>query len=1011
MSPCFWLLFFSLLSPAAAANSARESLKERDALRVQAEKLQDDGKLADARAAVQKALAIERKLLGAQHADVAVTLSLLARIAEEQRDCPTARSARQNALTIHNHHGGKSDWRTVDARVALAHLERLAALNPQQAERLVNARKLRAQAEEFLLKSDYARVEPLVRRYSELLRDLFGEEDPDYAMAVNDLGVIAQDTGDRLQAEKCFRRSLEIYRKVIGENHPEYATSLHNLADLYREDGDLHRAEPLFLRALAIHRETRGQSDEGYTQMLESLARVYWAREEFDRARQLLEEARRIFKQVTGEESYALIHNLGGVYRDMGDFAKAEQLLIQTGQSGAPEWPIPGSRAYHLGILYYLRGNDVLAESTLREALHTTLKHLEWTFTTQSERRQLALARHLRQRLDTYISLAVRAGLPAENAYAEILAWKGSVFARQRWLRLEQMQKQTDPETARKFEELEKTISELARLAVAPPDPKDSVSRQRRMEELAHRQDDLESELAQRNSDFSSQRALTRQTPRQIQESLPPGVSLVDFLEFSFMTANPRGRGKPVSEKHLAAVIVSQDRPIRLRDLGPMQPIARAIDGWRAAVLDEARANTAAEPAAAEELRRLLWERLERDLVGSRALLVSPDGDLARFPWGALPGHEPGTYLLEELPTVTVTVPQLLPQLLRGDQHRVAPASESSSLVLVGDVDFGANAAPAMVAAGPSEEIRLAIRGNDRLQFGPLPGSASESQAVRAAFTQAFPGGTVAYLHGPEATRDALRQHARGCRYLHLATHGFFAPPQLRSALATTGPDSAPSVYHPGLLSGLALAGANRLPDVASSTASTDGILTALDVAEMNLNSTDLVVLSACETGLGKAAGGEGLLGLQRAFQMAGARAVVASLWKVDDDATRRLMTEFYDRLWRNRTGTLEALRRAQIALLHSEATASMERSPGKPEAMARPGRRSQMPTRLWAAWTLSGIPDRATLEGVASGSAPDASVAAVTNAGGASASVLAAGGALVVALVAVIIWAACRRS
>src|SRR5580698_602825 len=119
--------------------------------------------------------------------------------------------------------------------------------------------------------------------------------------------------------------------------------------------------------------------------------------------------------------------------------------------------------------------------------------------------------------------------------------------------------------------------------------------------------------------------------------------------------------------------------------------------------------------------------------------------------------------------------------------------------------------------------------------------------------------------------------------------------------------------YHPGLLSGIALAGANRRP---TPIGQDDGILTALEVAELDLSNVELAVLSACETGLGQVAGGEGLLGLQRAFQVAGAHSVVASLWKVDDERTRALMTGFYENLWRKNQSPAQALREAQLSML-----------------------------------------------------------------------------------------------
>ena len=210
-----------------------------------------------------------------------------------------------------------------------------------------------------------------------------------------------------------------------------------------------------------------------------------------------------------------------------------------------------------------------------------------------------------------------------------------------------------------------------------------------------------------------------------------------------------------------------------------------------------------------------------------------------------------------------------------------------------------------------------------------------------------------------------LLQEAPRSGFLHLATHGFFAPPFLRSAL---DPERVVTVgggpgrreidpfggrglvgFHPGLLSGLALAGANRSPEPGQD----DGILTALEVAELDLSGVNLAVLSACETGLGEVAGGEGLLGLQRAFQVAGARTVVASLWKVEDQATRAMMERFYQNLWGQQPqGPLAALRAAQLWMLR-EGRANGALVPVEVEAPA--GRPDRVPPEYWAAFVLSG--------------------------------------------------------
>ncbi len=153
------------------------------------------------------------------------------------------------------------------------------------------------------------------------------------------------------------------------------------------------------------------------------------------------------------------------------------------------------------------------------------------------------------------------------------------------------------------------------------------------------------------------------------------------------------------------------------------------------------------------------------------------------------------------------------------------------------------------------------------------------------------------------------------------------------------------SGFHPGLLSGIVLAGANQPVDADSD----DGILTALEVSTLDLSKVELATLSACETGLGEVAGGEGVLGLQRAFQVAGAHSVLATLWSVRDDAARSLMIDFYDNLWKKKMTRVEALRQAQLAMLRE----GVKRGLAYADQPAEQDHR--LPPYYWAAWVLSG--------------------------------------------------------
>jgi CHAT domain-containing protein len=296
-------------------------------------------------------------------------------------------------------------------------------------------------------------------------------------------------------------------------------------------------------------------------------------------------------------------------------------------------------------------------------------------------------------------------------------------------------------------------------------------------------------------------------------------------------------------------------------------------------------------------------------LAGAETILFSPDGPLCRFPPAALPGSKPDSYLIEERNIVVIPVPQLLPQLLASAGPQSAEGSASTPL-LIGDVDFGSEPGIVSLAqsdVGPAvERSRSAVRGEANLVFSPLTGTAQEIEGIRALYRQQFGDHEPQLISGSKAMEQAFRTEAARHRWIHVATHGFFAPDTVPSALnhdhlnhdeGDGQPSGAmlaknaenASGIQPGLLSGIALAGANRKAGAGPSATPTvdkepdDGILTVLEVEGLDLADVDLVVLSACETGLGKSAGGEGVLGLQRAFQLAGAKTCVTSLWKVDD--------------------------------------------------------------------------------------------------------------------------------
>ena len=390
---------------------------------------------------------------------------------------------------------------------------------------------------------------------------------------------------------------------------------------------------------------------------------------------------------------------------------------------------------------------------------------------------------------------------------------------------------------------------------------------------------------------------------------------------------------------------------------GRSRRILKAIDEWRPLLVGGKTAPAASDPA--QTLRRLIWEPVESHLEGIASVLVSPDGSLGLVPLAALPGKEPSRYLIEERSIAVVPVPRMLGSAttiaVQAQGSRAAQPEPVPSLLLAGDIDYGGDPG-AGADRGASRSAAVGTRAGFLPDFKALRETRGEILEVRDSFEGHFPDTRAQVLRGDKATEEAFRRQAPRSRYLHLATHGYFAPPELRSAL---GPDDLKAAkaginalggagvagYHPGLLSGIAMAGANRRP---TPIGEDDGILTAMEVADLDLSGVELAVLSACETGLGEVAGGEGLLGLQRAFQVAGAQSVVASLWTIGDEPTRALMSRFYENLWRKGQPPAEALREAQLSMLRGSLwRGTLKRETDGPKS-------DRLPPLYWAAFVLS---------------------------------------------------------
>jgi CHAT domain-containing protein/lipopolysaccharide biosynthesis regulator YciM len=880
----------------------------------------DTGRYADAEPLFRRSLKTFEARLGKDHPHVAQSLNNLAELYRDLGRHADAEPLCQRSVKIR------------EARLGMDHPEVAVSLNTL--------------ASLYLDMGRYAEAEPLFQRSLRIVEARLGKDHPYVGVSLHNLASLYRDMGRHADAEPLYRRSLKIYEARLGQDHPNVAISLNNLAILYREMDRDADAEPLFRRSLKIYEARLGQDHPNVAKSLNNLAELYRDMGRHADAEPLYQRSLKIAAARLGKDHpnvATTLNNLALLYQEMGRYADAEPLYqrslkIYEAQMGQDHLGV-ATALNNLAYLYRDMSRHADAAPLYQRALRVVADHLDKTGGFLPERQLLALVHKNRFFLDNYLSLAPAA---AADAYAWVSAWKGQAFLHERQLQLARRLHQAgDQKTAALYRRLEDTSRQLATLALAEPapgktrSPEELNQRHARLHELSQDVEALKQDLARRSQVFRRGSATGRLTPARLAAALPSNGILVDFLEYRHSSPPKAGKGPRQFERRLLAFVVRPDGTIDRVDLGNVAPISTAIDEWRKSF-----GRSAAGRQSAGLLRRLVWAPLEGKLQGAALVLVSPDGPLGRFPLAALPGKKPGTYLIEDCALTVLPVPRLLPQLLAADPVKDA----EPSLLAVGGVDYDE---AELGKAGELVSSRKAARAGDLQAWPALPNTLGEVLVAQRHFQRRYRAGRVVVLDGKEATEAAFRKEAPQHRYVHLATHGFFAPPKLRSALRPPmGKDRAAELfgdrgvagYHPGLLSGLVLAGANR-PAPAGQD---DGILTAVEVAVLDLGQVELAVLSACETGLGESAGGEGLLGLQRAFQVAGARSVVASLWQVDDRATRALMERFYDNLWNKKLSKLEGLRQAQLWMLPRAERASAgwtltRRSRRQPSCACRP--------------------------------------------------------------------------
>jgi CHAT domain-containing protein/TolA-binding protein len=920
------------VEPAKRSLELRESVlgpdhpQIADALHVLAEIYDNKGNYKEAEPVNVRALAIREKAFGPDHQDVARSLFNLAWIYQTRQDYATAEATYRRALRIQQRIFGESH------REVATTLNDLAILYHEQGEyekaididlkvlavreRLFGssddgvALTLNNLGLDYIRVGDYVRAEPCFLRALEIYEEKRGSNHPDIAPVANNLAMAYENKGDYATAERLHLRALAIDEATRGPDHLSVGHDVNNLARLYEDEKDYAKAGPLYVRALAIRQKASGPTHSEVGEALNNLANFYVVsgtgqEEEIE---SLLERSQTILEHALGPENVkvaAPIGTLAKLYDDRGQLERAEPLyqrsLAIREKTLGPEHPTVATLVGRLAALYQAKGDTARALEDWTRYSNIREGNIEHNLPIGSDRQKLSYLSVFADDIDNILSFHAQSA--PDNAAARQLALATILRRKGRGLdaaadTIDVVRAHADADHRSLFTQLAESRARLASLALGGPERGDAATYRARLEQASAKVESIEADISERSAEFRSEsRPITVDA---VQSAIPADAALIEFALY-----HPKGnRSAPAASKYSAYIVRSNGRTDWV-DLGDAGILDALIDQWRRALRDPHRDDVRALARAVDDR---LMRPIRMRLGATLQLLVSPDGPLHLIPFAALV-DEQQRYLVERYAITYLTSGRDLLRLQVPRKSRSAP-------VVVADPAFGS---PALVVSKGSLQSSRARVDYSQMFFGPLPGVSGEVDALRTLLPQAE------FLTKERATKAELAQVA-GPRILHIATHGFFlqnAPTVSEADQTSNGLDRSrlakviwQPVENPLLRSGLALAGAN-----AGGGGSSDGVLTALEAATLDLWGTALVVLSACDTGVGEIKNGDGVYGLRRALVLAGSESQMISLWPVSDLGTRDLVIEYYSQLL-NGGGRGEALRRVQLRMLHSSARA-----------------------------------------------------------------------------------------
>jgi len=829
-------------------------------------------------------------------------------------------------------------------RLILESLSVLRANQPNSALELANG--LMNLAGLYTLQGNFPRSELLLQEAIQIQERKLGANHIEVGRTRNNLAALYSTMGQFEKAESMQKQVLKTLELGLGADHPDVARVLHNLAIVYHQQKRYSEAEPLYLRVLAIREKTVGSEHSDTALTKHNIAGFYTERRDYAKAMSLYEDALSTRRKSLGIDhpSVALtLMAMGKLEYRQGRFESNRKWYDEALQIRQKKLS-----PHHPDLAYTYNGLaeiDASAEKWESSVEHFDAsrrgfrRHVDQVLPSLAEADQLAFLKYTEEpHFHTALSLVLaqpKNQLVVDHSASWVI--NGKALSQQALAQRALIARDsTSPQLAAVVKSLLFIRKQLASLTMLSEPTQADSDRLSRIVELT-KQEQAESQKLTEQGGRSSGSGAWIETD-QIRQTLKTDSVLVEIARFKHFNFQQPGTDiEELPERYVAWIIPSIDGgKITAVDLGDSTTIDELVRAARTSLKDAPDLiREHGEPDAEQMLTPILKSLAGRILTPllaaiepNRTIYLSPDSLLWLVPWSALP-LENGDFAIEkfdirfvvtgrDLVRADTPLKVNLPIIFADPDYNLDPAAvETATQQVLGKSSGDRNA---LRSAAPSAKFKLGAAER-------LPGTKAEAEAVLPQL-ETFTAAKASVYTGKwalEAVFKALHQP----RVLVLSTHGFFEEED-------ASPDVTQTATNPLLRCGLLLAGCNKPIDT-SRVDGEDGILTGLEIVSADLRGTELVVLSACETGLGEVRNGEGVAGLRQAFQLAGARSVVSTLWQVPDRETAKLMAGFFTILAQT-NDKAQSLRESQLKLIET-----------------RRDRNGAAHPFFWAAFTITG--------------------------------------------------------